>query len=70
MKGKWDGSVRLGSTSIELSCLIPAIELATQLKMKAKEGTSSGPGTPTPLKLSHVALCTRYDDKEDESERV
>ena len=55
---QWDDSVHLGSTSIELSCLIPAIELATQLKLKAKEGTSSArlsPGTPTPLKPSHVS---------------
>ena len=35
-----DDSICLGSTSIELSCLIPTIILTTQLKMKANEGTS------------------------------
>ena len=55
---QWDDSVRLRTTSIELSCLIPAIDLATELKMKAKEAASLArisPVAPTPSKANHVS---------------
>ena len=56
---QWDDSVRLRTTSIELSCLIPAIDFATELKVKAKEAASlarlSPAGMPTPSKGNHVS---------------